>query len=142
MHALDVLAEPVEPHADLIRKALDHAVDNGIDWDFGGVYVEGPASGGVYDTAKEFWQNAEALIALLDATRLFGPEKYWPAYLNVHRFVMEKLIKHDPGEWWPLLTRQGEPVWTHMSHSWKVNYHTVRAMVQSVKRLTRVLESL
>jgi hypothetical protein len=29
-----------------------------------------------------------------------------------------------------------------MSHSWKVNYHTVRCMVQSIKRLEKLLEKL
>jgi len=43
-------------------------------------------------------------------------EKYWQAYQNVHRFVFDKMIHHKVGEWWLLLTRHGEPIWTHMSH--------------------------
>ena len=143
LHALDVLDVPVDPYRDLVRKAFDHAVDNGIDTECGGLYVEGPAGGGgVYDTAKEFWQNAEMLIAMLDACMLFGPEKYWPAYINVHRFVFDTLINHEVGEWWPLLERRGEHVWTHMSHSWKVNYHTVRSMIQTIERLRKLLKTL
>ena len=49
------------------------------------------------------------------------------------------MIAHEVGEWKPLLTRQGDPIWTHMSHSWKVNYHSVRAMVQSIVRLDKLL---
>ena len=141
-HALQIAHVPLEPYLPLIRKALDHALADGIDHDYGGVYVEGSHSGGVYDREKEFWQHAEVLIGMLDACLLFGPEKYWTAYLNVHRFVFDKMINHEVGEWWPLLTRSGEPIWTHMSHSWKVNYHTVRAMIQSIDRLEKLLAAL
>ena len=79
------------------------------------------------------------LIGMLDAYRYLKDKKYWNAYLNVHRFVFDKMINHQLGEWWPLMTRQGEPIWKHMSHSWKINYHDVRAMVQSVVRLDKLL---
>jgi mannose/cellobiose epimerase-like protein (N-acyl-D-glucosamine 2-epimerase family) len=142
IHALEVLGiNPIE-FEETLKKSFNHAVDNGIDEKYGGVYVEGPHSGGVYDKEKEFWQQAEVLIGMLDACLLFGTEKYWPVYENVHRFVFDKMIHHPVGEWWPLLTREGEPIWTHMSHSWKVNYHTVRAMIQSIIRLEKLLKKI
>lgn len=141
-HALDVMREPLDPYMEIIRKQYDHALADGIDWEYGGVFVEGSHQGGVYDREKEFWQQAEMLIGMLDACLVFGPEKYWEAYENVHRFVFDKVINHKTGEWWPLLTRDGSPIWTHMSHSWKINYHTVRAMIQSIKRMDQLLERI
>lgn len=140
LHALAVLGTPPETYRDQLLKSFSHAVDYGIDWEFGGVFVEGSHSGQVYDREKEFWQQAEVLIGLLDAYHLIGDEKYWRAYANVHRFVIDKMINHSVGEWWPLMTRQGVPIWTHMSHSWKINYHTVRSMVQSIRRLDALLD--
>ena len=140
IHALDILDIDPGEYEEILKKAINHTVENGIDEEFGGVYVEGPHSGGVYDMEKEFWQQAEVLIGMLDACLLYGSEKYWPVYENVHRFVFDKMIHHPVGEWWPLLTREGKPVWTHMSHSWKVNYHTVRAMVQSIIRMEKLLK--
>jgi len=140
-HALKTMDVPVEQYFDVLKAAYDHAVAYGIDETYGGVYVEGSHDGRVYDQEKEFWQQAELLIGMLEASLTFGLEKYWPVYENVHRFVFDKMIHHSVGEWWPLLTREGEPIWTHMSHSWKVNYHTVRAMVQSIERLKK-LESI
>ena len=137
-HATDVLGSHWDECKGIIRKAMDHGRDNGIDPEFGGVYTEGPHAGGVYDMEKEFWQQAEVLIGLLDAVIIFGDEKYWKAYKNVHRFVFEKVINKGVGEWYPLLTRHGEPIWKHMGHSWKINYHTVRAMVQSIQRLEKL----
>jgi mannobiose 2-epimerase len=127
-------------YKDIIKKATDHGLTNGVDPKYGGVYVEGPHAGGVHDMEKEFWQQAEVMIGMLEACLRFGPDRYWPAYENVHRFVFDKMINHPVGEWWPLLTREGEPIWTHMSHSWKVNYHTIRCMVECIKRLEKLLK--
>lgn len=141
-HALDILEEKYDPNMNILKKLIDHAADNGIDDQFGGVYVEGPHRGGVYDREKEFWQQAEALIGMLDACLLFGPEKYFPVYENVHRFVFDKVIDHKVGEWLPLLKREGEPIWTHLGHSWKINYHTVRSMIQTINRLGKLIDEL
>lgn len=138
IHALEILGRGTEDFLDLFSKIFDHTIDNGIDKKHGGVFVEGPHSGGVYDMEKEFWQQAEVMIGVLDAWLLFGKEKYWDAYKNIHRFVFDKVINKAVGEWYPLLTREGEPIWTHMGHSWKVNYHTVRAMIQSIRRLKKI----
>ncbi len=141
MHALDVLGIPYDNYQKQLHQSFDHALAHGIDWEYGGVYVEGSHAGEVYDREKEFWQQAEVLIGMLDAYRIYDDEKYLQAYDATHRFVFDKMIAHEVGEWKPLLTRQGEPIWTHMSHSWKVNYHSVRAMVQSIVRLDRLMDA-
>ncbi|OFY65009.1 MAG: N-acylglucosamine 2-epimerase [Bacteroidetes bacterium RBG_13_43_22] len=138
-HALRILGIDPYTYSDLFRIIFDHTINNGIDYEFGGVFVEGPHSGGVYDMEKEFWQQAEVLIGMLDGVILFSDEKYWNAYKNVHRFVFDKMINKGVGEWYPLLSRQGKPIWTHMGHSWKINYHTVRSMIQSIRRLELIL---
>ena len=53
---------------------MDHGLKNGIDPEYGGVYTEGPHAGGVYDMEKEFWQQAEVMIGMLEACLRFGPE--------------------------------------------------------------------
>ena len=138
IHAFEVMGISIEKYKPMLETIIEHTVNNGIDKEFGGVFIEGPHAGGVYDMEKEFWQQAEALIGLLDACLYFDAEKYWPYYQNVHNFVFNKGINHEAGEWWPLLSRQGKPIWTHMSHNWKVNYHSVRAMVQSIHRLEKL----
>ncbi|HLF35168.1 MAG TPA: AGE family epimerase/isomerase [Cyclobacteriaceae bacterium] len=140
IHALDIMKKNKDNYKSLLKTVFDHSYQNGIDWEYGGVYVEGPHSGGVYDIEKEFWQQAEVLIGMLDAYLLFGDEKYLKAHENVHRFIIDKMVNHPVGEWWPLTTREGKPIWTHMSHSWKVNYHTVRAMTHSIARLKKILQ--
>lgn len=140
LHALRTLGQDPHRYDELFGRILTHALSAGIDRVFGGVYVEGSHDGkDVYDTGKEFWQQAEFLIGMLDAFLLYRDDKYLEVYENVHNFVMQKMINHQIGEWLPLLTREGEPIWTHMSHSWKVNYHTIRACVLALERLETIL---
>jgi mannobiose 2-epimerase len=142
IHALDILNAKTDDYRAILRRIFDHTLKNGIDTEYGGVYVEGPHSGGVYDREKEFWQQAEVLSAMLDAYLIFGDEKYLSGYNKVHRFVFDKMINKGVGEWYPLMTREGEPIWTHMGHSWKINYHTVRSMIQSVNRLDMIQNNM
>lgn len=141
-HALEILGKDNEEYHSLFRQIFDHSVDNGVDTEYGGVYVEGPHAGGVSDREKEFWQQAEVMIGVLDGAILFSNDKYWNAYKNIHGFVFDKVINKGVGEWYPLLTRKGEPIWTHMGHSWKINYHTVRAMIQSIIRMNKLMKKL
>jgi len=140
LHALKILKTKPDDYRNVFRTILDHTVNHGIDTEYGGVYVEGPHSGGVYDREKEFWQQAEVMIAMLDGYLLFKDETYWKVYKNVHRFVFDKMIQKNVGEWYPLLSRQGTAIWTHMGTSWKTNYHTVRSMIQCINRLRKILE--
>ncbi len=139
MHALDVLGSDDAPYRGQVRKMLDHAVNHGIDWEYGGVYVEGSHDGPARDLEKEFWQQCEVMTGMIDAYLRFGDERYLAAYEAVHRFMFTKGINMPVGELWPLLTREGVPIWTHMSHSWKINYHSVRAMIQCRKRLDQAI---
>jgi mannose 2-epimerase len=139
-HAFDVAGRPFDDIAPGYRRLLDHAVAHGLDREHGGLFVEGPHAGGVHDTDKEFWQQAEALVAFADAAGRFSDDRYLEPYGAVHRFVFDKVIHREVGEWWPLLTREGTPIWTHLGDNWKVNYHTVRSMIQTIRRLDALLE--
>jgi mannose/cellobiose epimerase-like protein (N-acyl-D-glucosamine 2-epimerase family) len=39
------------------------------------------------------------------------------------------------GEWYERLDRTGAPIDAILGHAWKINYHTVRSMVQTIARL-------
>lgn len=138
-HTVEILGLEREPFLPLFRKLYDHCVEYGIDRARGGVYCEGPHDGPARERNKEFWQQAECLVGLLDAYILFREEKYLDAYENVHRFVMDHVINHEVGEWFPLLDENNNVVWDYMGHAWKINYHTVRSMIQSERRLMKLM---
>ena len=130
LEALDALGEDLHGFDNLIEKSYGHAMRYGLDYEYGGVYVEGSHNGPATDLEKEFWQQAEVMNGMLAAYLHWGEERFLDAYENVHDFVMNKMVHRPAGEWWPLLHPHGEPIWTHMSHSWKVNYHTIRAVLR------------
>ena len=141
LHALDVLGAPRRQGLARVAPIFEHTFERGVDWEFGGVYVEGWRAGAATETAKEYWEKAEALVGFLDAYTLTGDAKYLRAFRNVHEFVFDKMIHWDVGEWFPLLDRRGEVVWDYMGHNWKICYHTVRAMCESALRLRRIVEA-
>jgi len=138
-HTITTLGLDVAPYEETMRKIYDHCLDYGIDWERGGVYCEGPHDGPARERNKEFWQQAECLVGMLDAYLLFGDEKYIDAYEKVHRFVMDHMIHHAVGEWFPLFDENNNLLWDYMGHAWKINYHTIRSMIQSEARLSRIL---
>ncbi|MFO7775933.1 MAG: AGE family epimerase/isomerase [Candidatus Hydrogenedentota bacterium] len=138
-HALTITGNDIEPYKETLRKLYDHCYTYGIDWERGGVYCEGPHDGPARERNKEFWQQAETLIAMLDAYLTLGDDTYLDAYGNVHRFVMDHVINHEVGEWYPLLDEYNNVMWDYMASAWKINYHTVRSMIQSERRLSRIL---
>jgi mannobiose 2-epimerase len=108
-----------------------------VDWECGGLYVEGDRAGEATEKTKEFWQQAEALVGFLDAADLTGDDSYLDAFRNIHTFVFTHMINWEQGEWFPLLARDGTVLWDYMGHNWKICYHTIRGMVEVVKRLER-----
>lgn len=135
LHAQDILGSPRKQHLEQVLPIFEHTTTHGVDWRHGGIFVEGHRAGAPTETTKEFWQQAEAMVGFLDAFLLTGEEKYFEAFANVHRFVFEKMINWEQGEWFALLHREGEPIWDYMGTSWKTCYHTLRSMCQVVRRL-------
>jgi mannose 2-epimerase len=142
LHAADILGQPRETYADIVRKIADHAVQYGVDREYGGLFVEGPFDAPPTITEKQFWQQAEVLVGFLDAYALLGDEKYWDAFENVYRFVFDKFVNMQAGgEWYERLDRQGNPVDDALGHAWKISYHTVRSMVQTIHRLRQLINA-
>jgi mannose/cellobiose epimerase-like protein (N-acyl-D-glucosamine 2-epimerase family) len=142
LHAVDVLGQDRQVYAGLVRAICDHCLAFGIDHEFGGVYADGPVDALPAVKEKQFWQQAEVLIGMLDAYRLFGDEKYWEAFRNVYDFVFAKFVNLAAGgEWYERLDRQGEPIDAALAHAWKISYHTVRSMIQTVGRLEGLLDT-
>ena len=137
-HSIDVLGLDRASYLDRIRRLYDHCIEFGIDHEGGGVFCEGGHDGPARERNKEFWQQAETLVGMLDAVELFGDERYWRAYENVHRFVFDIMINHGVGEWWPLFDAEGKLLQDHMAHAWKINYHTMRSMIQCERRLGKL----
>ncbi len=140
LHAQDILGIPREKSLDRVIPIYEHTYHRGIDWEFGGIFVEGQRDGEPTEVTKEFWQQAEAMVGFLDAYLLTKNQKYLDAFKNVHDFVFTKNINWDLGEWYALLSREGNLIWDYMGTSWKVFYHTVRGTCQVIKKLEKAVQ--
>ncbi len=139
LHAQDILGIQREKSLDRVVPIYEHTYKHGVDWKYGGIYVEGERNGEATERTKEFWQQAEALIGFLDAYSVTGDKRYLDAYLNIHDFVFNKVINWELGEWLPLLKENGDVLWDYMGTSWKVFYHTVRGTCQMVNRMRKLI---
>jgi mannobiose 2-epimerase len=118
-----------------MRRLVDHALEHGVDWEYGGIYRDGVAGGEALILEKEFWQNAEALVGFLDAYQTFGEVRYFEAFENCWNFIRQHMIIPGVGEWRTLLDRQGSPIDPKIGNPWKVVYHSGRSLLESVNRL-------
>jgi mannobiose 2-epimerase len=134
--ALEIGGFNNESYKNVMKQLMDHAINNGIDWQYGGVYRDGLRETGepiVFE--KEFWQNAEILVGMLDAYEIFGNENYLKAFVNVWEFCQKYMAIKDLGEWRTLCDRQGNILDANIGNPWKVSYHTGRSAMEVVDRL-------
>ena len=136
LRAADALGLPHDDYRSIVTRLFEHCIDHGIDREHGGVYIEGTTDGRVTSDKKQFWQHAEVLVGMLAAFELTGDQRYWNTFVDVYAFVFHKFV-HRPGggEWFNLLARDGTPLWNYLADHYKISYHTVRAMIEVVRRL-------
>ena len=138
--ALQAAKKDEEPYKATLKRLLDHALDNGVDWEMGGIFRDGlRATGKPIVLEKEFWQHSEALPAFLDGYEQFGETRYLDGFGKVWQFVQDHMIVKEVGEWRTLLDRSGKPIDGKIGNPWKVCYHSGRSMLESRERLRKLL---
>lgn len=137
--ALEIGGFEKEPYKDIMKQLMDHAIQNGIDWQYGGVYRDGlRETGKPIVLEKEFWQNAEILVGMLDAYKTFGNEEYLQAFVNVWKFCQKYMVVENLGEWRTLCDRKGNILDGNIGNPWKVSYHTGRSAMEVADRLHEI----
>ena len=140
--ALEIGGFDTEPYKKVMKQLIDHAIDNGIDWQYGGVYRDGlRETGKPIVLEKEFWQNAEILVGMLDAYKTFGDEIYLRAFINVWNFCQKYMVIDGLGEWVTLCDRQGNILDENIGNPWKVSYHTGRSAMEVSDRLAALVKN-
>ena len=117
---------------------VDHALRDGFDQEHGGVYRTGPASGPAANRDMEWWQQAEALVALLNAFELTGNPRYWKAFELQAHFVTDRFVDHQYGEWYTAVFHDRR-IDSEKTGPWKAPYHVTRACLEIIARLGHTL---
>lgn len=148
--AVEVLGEPREVYRSQVLGLIDHALDFGFDHERGGVAAYGPLTGHVTlatDLKPErllraWWEQAEMLIAIIEAFRWTEDRKYLDAFFSLFDWVWRFQIDHECGDWyqdlrWP----SGEPVTTDKGQEWKTSFHAGRALIHVANAARSLIES-
>jgi len=125
-----------------IRRAslalVDHALRDGFDKEHGGVYRYGPAAGPASNKDMEWWQQAEAMVAFLNAYQFTGDARYWQAFDLEARFVVERFLDPQYGEVYTAIFHDGK-LDDEKVGPWKAPYHITRACLEIISRLSGTL---
>jgi mannobiose 2-epimerase len=114
----------------IARATLSEALDE----DGGLLYEAGP--GGVTDSRKEWWPQAEAAVGALNAYQLTAEPLFLEAALRTWDFIAAHLVDHEHGGWFRSVSREGEVDRQEPKVSfWKGPYHSARACMEAVDRL-------
>jgi mannobiose 2-epimerase len=121
----------------LAVRIADTTLTEGVDAD-GGVYNQG-GPGGLTDTNKEWWPQAEAVVGFLNAYQLSREERFLAAALQTWDFIEGRLIDRRRGEWFRGVTRDGRVLDGELKVSfWKCPYHNGRTGLEATRRLREI----
>lgn len=107
---------------------------NGVD-EFGGISRE-LRGGGLRDSSREWWAQAEAMVGFMNAWQLSGEKKFLETSFNCWRFIRDYHIDPHHGEWrwYSSLDRKAGKI--YKAGAWKAPYHNGRALLEMIRRLT------
>ena len=113
---------------------VNSVMKNGIDNDGGLIYEVYP--GGIKDTDKHWWPQAEAIVGFVNAWQISSDSKYLKKAKMVWEFTKDKIIDWKDGEWWFRVNKVGQPyLQEDKAGPWKCPYHNGRACLEIIKRL-------
>jgi mannobiose 2-epimerase len=136
--AAEALADPVLARRvrSVSLRIADVTLAEGTDHD-GAIFNLG-SPGGVVDTTREWWPQAEAVVGFVDAWQLSGDPRYLAAAAHTWQFIERNLIDRRTGDWYRGVTRAGEVLLGFEKVGfWKCPYHNGRMGLEIVARLGR-----
>lgn len=112
---------------------LDHALRYGYDHERGGLYARGIDDEPATQTDKIWWVQSEMLAALSDALAHRPTPAYSGALDSLLNFIRRHQTDPRTGIWMDTVAADGRPKQRSLAHSWKANYHDVRAILKLIE---------
>ena len=139
-HAISVLGIDSKTYKPVLIKLLNHCLEHGYDYEFGGLYRDGVGNEGVLVADKEWWQNFEALVGFSNGYLITGNSDYLGAFKGTWDFCKQYFLDFNLGESKELLSKNGAVKIGNLGNPWKGIYHTGRALAESIKRIEAIME--
>jgi mannobiose 2-epimerase len=106
----------------------------GLD-DDGSLFYEA-SPGGLVDTGKEWWAQAEAMVGFYNAYQLTGQEHFAQAAYRLWTYIQSNIIDRTHGDWFKRLLRDGTPEKDrYKAGPWDCPYHHGRTCFEMLDRL-------
>ncbi len=119
---------------DAAVKLVDAVIEDGFS-DGNAIYIEMNGKGEPFKNIQ-WWQQAEAVVGLLNAFEISGDEKYFNRAFRAWRFIEKYFVDRKRGEWFYEVNEEKRPTETYYKVSeWKGPYHNSRACMEIMKRL-------
>ena len=134
LEAARALGQSSDLHRNWAEALCSYSMKHGYDRDHGGFFYTGSLGKAAEDTRKEWWVQAEALVAMLELYRLTKKPEYYRAFSQTLDFVEKHQVARDGG-WWATCDAAGKPTVDQRSSPWQGAYHSGRAMILCSKLL-------
>ncbi len=110
LDAADALKRPPTLLRSWSEGLCDHALTHGFDREHGGFFYTGPPGRPAEDRRKEWWVQAEGLVAMIDLHRDTGRRDAFDAFVKTLDFVEKHQVCPEGG--WYRAGRPTAPPWT------------------------------
>ncbi|WP_404425444.1 AGE family epimerase/isomerase [Nibricoccus sp. IMCC34717] len=118
---------------------VDTVMREGMDTD-GAIWDTGTPKGGVANKRKDWWPQAEAVVAFINAFQLTGDPRYAAAAEKTWAFIEAEIVDRKGGEWWLFATNDpARRARLPKIAMWKCPYHNGRACMEGVDRVRALL---
>ena len=108
-------------------------LEEGLDED-GGLLYEG-RDGQIINPNREWWPQAEAVVGFYNAWQLTGDQAFHEAAVRCWRFIQERVVDREHGEWFWCIRPDGTPDAEQPKVSaWKGPYHNGRCCLEIIRR--------
>lgn len=89
-----------------------------------------------YDTHREWWVSAEAMVGFLNAWQLTGEPEFYNQARGSWNFIQDHVLDEKGGEWrWGVFDEYSPMIDEDKIGPWKCPYHNARACMEVVRRL-------
>jgi mannobiose 2-epimerase len=130
--------EQTQKCKEVALKLCDKAIELGFDSQYGGMFSRFDKEY-LLTTDKEWWPQAESVIAFLNAYSLSGDKKYLSFAIRILEYIDNTFSNTLTGEWYDSVSREGKPyIEKPRVHFWKSMFHNVRYCIETTKYLEKL----
>ena len=131
---LEILGD--DAYTERIRPITEELTKNIYKRAYIGHSLVNEAEGGVVDTTRVWWVQAEAVVGFLNGYQKQQNPKYLEAAEDIWQYIRDYMIDKRPGsEWFSELDKDMVPAEKPIVEPWKCPYHNGRMCFEVIRRL-------